>query len=432
MIAENGRIVWVETRMAVICGADGLPVGMRGITLDVTDRRWTETRRRLQFVVTQAFGDDIPIGESGRRVLQALCETLDWHFGELWCIDDAAGALVRVSSWHPPYMDFREFDEASRSRLLAPGVCLAGRVWKTKKPAWVRDVKTDPGFSRNDAATRAKLSSAFAYPVALAHGPLGVLVFFARDVHEASGPELMQTFAAVAFQLAQYIQRKHSEEERIQLQSEILQVSEAEQQRIGQDLHDDLCQHLAGIHLVTGVLARDLEAKSRPEAEDANRISNQIRDAIERARMLARGLSPVAVESGGLAAALQELAQNTSKLFSVTCDFRCAVPLAIGNPSAATHLFRIAQEAITNAVKHGHAKQIAMNVARDGEKYRLAIKDDGCGFSQANGRVEGMGLRTMRYRATIIGATLEVRSTPGRGTEVICMFGNETVDAKIS
>lgn len=208
--------------------------------------------------------------------------------------------------------------------------------------------------------------------------------------------------------------------ERKRLQSEILDISEFEQRRIGQDLHDDLCQHLAGLQLFSGMLARDLAAKSMPETNAAERITSQIRDCIERARMMARGLFPVTPNAGGLAAALQELAGNAAQLFHVKCECHTDGAVVLQDATAATHLYRIAQEAITNAVKHGHAKKIVIELTAPREACRLSITDDGTGFSMGNRGTEGMGLRTMKYRATMIGASLEVHSTANKGTTVIC------------
>jgi PAS domain S-box-containing protein len=214
--------------------------------------------------------------------------------------------------------------------------------------------------------------------------------------------------------------------ERKRLEREILAVSEREQQRIGQDLHDDLCQRLAGIQLMSDVLQRDLLAKAKPEAEQAGLIAARIRDAIANTKNIARGLSPVALESNGLMVALQELAENSAKLFQTICEFHFDEFVAVDDSSVATHLYRIAQEAVTNAVKHGGAKKIVICLGESKGKCTLTITDDGLGFLEPYAKSQGTGLQIMKYRAAAIGASLAVRNASGRGICVSCSFSKRS------
>jgi PAS domain S-box-containing protein len=218
--------------------------------------------------------------------------------------------------------------------------------------------------------------------------------------------------------------------ERKQLEQEILEISGREQRRIGHDLHDDLCQRLGGLQLLSGVLEKELDAQGSPQAPQAGRILTQVRETLERARLLARGLAPVALDCGGLVTALQELADDAAKRFHLPCDFHGEVVLAIVDPDAATQLYRIAQEAITNAVKHGRAKRITICLVEAGDQCELKVKDNGRGFARTKATTAGMGLRIMKYRATMIGASLEVRSAAGRGTTVTCVFSKHLCGAR--
>jgi two-component system sensor kinase FixL len=210
--------------------------------------------------------------------------------------------------------------------------------------------------------------------------------------------------------------------ERKRLEKEILEISDREQRRIGQDLHDDLCQNLAGIELMSEVLEEKLSAKSQPESAQAARIAEHVQRAIEQTRMLARGLSPLEMESTGLMAAFSELASNTEQLFRVRCIFEAPSPVMIEDAAAATHLYRIAQEAINNAIKHGKASEITISLNAERGQITLSITDNGAGFSPPKKESGGMGLRIMKYRAGIIGASLEVRRANGKGTIVRCSF----------
>jgi two-component system, LuxR family, sensor kinase FixL len=221
--------------------------------------------------------------------------------------------------------------------------------------------------------------------------------------------------------------------ERKRLEQEILEISNREQRRIGQDLHDGLCQELAGIQLMAEVLEQDL--KSKRDSAQAGKIAESVRRAIYHTRMLARGLSPVEVENNGLMSALHELAQNTAALFHIACSFECPAPVLVRNNAAATHLYRIAQEAINNAIKHGHARHIAVRllskaVTPEGpaasspasHKALLQIEDDGSGLQTPPPGHRGMGLQIMKYRSEVIGAKLTVAPGPERGAVVTCEF----------
>lgn len=211
-----------------------------------------------------------------------------------------------------------------------------------------------------------------------------------------------------------------AEQERKHLEQQILEISEREQRRIGQDLHDGLGQHLTGIELMMQSLEQRLANRSKTEAAQATKIAQHVRDAIRQTRALARGLSPVEFDAGGLMSALQELAANVQNMFRVACSFRCDKPVFIRDNVVATHLFRIAQEAVSNAIKHGQAKQIEIVLSAALDCLTLAIHDNGSGLPSGGPRASGMGLRIMHYRASVIGGSLAIERQPNGGTTVVC------------
>ncbi len=217
-------------------------------------------------------------------------------------------------------------------------------------------------------------------------------------------------------------------EERRQLEQDIVAVSEHEQQRIGQDLHDGLCQQLAAIGCAARVLADDLQAQKNPEARDAAMIEEAIQHAVLEARSLARGVFPVHVDHNGLAAALAELGQVMSRLTGVAIVAKDSAEVSVDDPEVSMHLYRIAQEAVANAVRHSGAHEITINLKKIGAELELRIEDDGTGIdkgTQTQGTT-GMGLRTMRYRAQALGASLEIASRYGGGTIVRCLLNLKT------
>lgn len=206
--------------------------------------------------------------------------------------------------------------------------------------------------------------------------------------------------------------------ERHRLEKEILEISEREQQRIGRNLHDDLGQRLVGISYMSHLLANALTASGAPEAQQAAKITGLLNDALSLTRSLARGLHPVALKSGGLMASLADLAERTSEMFQVDCRFTGPPSEPRLSDSVATHLYRIAQEAVTNAVNHGQATGIRIQLEVGPESAALSVADNGTGMPKLSPRRKGMGLRIMNYRSDVIGGTL-VFSTPETGGTVV-------------
>jgi PAS domain S-box-containing protein len=207
--------------------------------------------------------------------------------------------------------------------------------------------------------------------------------------------------------------------ERKKLEKEILEISDHERRRIGQDLHDGLCQHLAGIELMSQVLEQSLVPRNKRAAARAGEIARHVRDAISQTRLLARGLSPVTVESEGLMSGLKELASNTEKLFHVRCSLHCEEPVLVGDLARSTHLYRITQEAVSNAIKHGKATEIGIELMLNGGEVELKVRDNGEGFPEQPGP-QGMGLRIMQYRARVLRGRISFHPNSPRGVEVRC------------
>ncbi len=222
----------------------------------------------------------------------------------------------------------------------------------------------------------------------------------------------------------------HNEmQERTRLEQEILRVSEREQRRIGHDLHDSLAQHWAAAAMAVQVLGEKLAGKSLPETADAKEIVKIIGEGIRMTRSLAHGISLAEMESDGLLVALGELAANTSNLFKVRCVFETDGAPQIQDPTTATHLYRIAQEAIHNAIRHGKPKQIVVNLSRYKERVGLTIEDDGAGLPEDWQKSHGLGTRIMAHRAALIGGVFSIEPSPTGGTFVKCSLPAENKNA---
>lgn len=207
------------------------------------------------------------------------------------------------------------------------------------------------------------------------------------------------------------------------LQREVTEISERERRRIGRDLHDDLGQQIAGAWMLSSALDHALKLRAAPERADAARLCGLLEHALAAARAIARGLHPVAAEEGGLEAALKDLAQSGRVGFGVDCRFRKRGGKGVPEPEAAGQLYRIAQEALSNAVRHGQARRVWITLECGRKQGRLCIEDDGAGFDPAAVPAGGgMGLRIMAYRASLIGAALEISRRHPRGMRVLCQW----------
>jgi signal transduction histidine kinase len=207
---------------------------------------------------------------------------------------------------------------------------------------------------------------------------------------------------------------------RERLERELLEISESGQRQVGHDLHDSLGQHLTATAFASQVLTEQLEAKSLPESASARHLVKLVEEAIILTRTFARGLLPVEMEGEGLTDGFEELARKISGRFKVSCQFECREPVRLNDAMSSTHLYRIAQEAVTNAIKHGRAKHINISLEKADGAIMLAVTDDGTGLPENARNGQGMGLHIMAYRANMIGATFSIERLPVSGTRVTC------------
>ncbi len=215
-------------------------------------------------------------------------------------------------------------------------------------------------------------------------------------------------------------------ERRKGLERELLSVVEQERQRIGQELHDSIGQQLTGIAFMMEVLGEKLAGKSlTEEVPYAEKINARVSRAVDLARDLAKGLHPIDLDRNGLVAVLHELAADTEQLFNVSCTFASDKSVSVRRISAPINLYRIAQEAITNAVRHGKARNIRLRLSSENGNIVLSIENDGLAFPAEPGRVEGMGLKIMRYRAELMNSSLAIRKGAHGGAVVTCVLPKE-------
>jgi PAS domain S-box-containing protein len=208
------------------------------------------------------------------------------------------------------------------------------------------------------------------------------------------------------------------------LEKEILNITEKERELIGQEMHDGIGQLLTGIAFKCKGLALELKGKSAEAARDASIISGLASEAIAQVRNIARMLYPIDIETGGLVSALKKLASNVEKTMGVKCRLQCDKSVSVKNLVEAKQIYRIVQEAVTNALKHGKAKNISIKLRFTRRGTVLSVRNDGLAFPKLSPRREGLGLRIMKYRTDLIGGSLDIRKGDRGGTVVTCILPN--------
>ncbi len=392
---KDGSLVPVELRTILIRDAAGRPSGMWAIIRDVAERKRAEEalrqahddlERRVRERTAELVASQLALAESEEQFRQ-MAENVQDAF---WLIDARTLQALYVSPafrkiWNWPVDKnvvrwFAHIHPEDRERILrafknglktgVPGTVTYRLVWPDGSIRWIEST----GSMIRDARGRPSRAAGL-------H----------RDVTE---------------------QRR--------LEAELLKATESERQRIGRDLHDSLGQSLTAIGYLADAVREDLVRHKRPEARDVRKLGRLIERTANQSHALARGLLLADLKRGGLAAALQELAFRTQELFGVACRYSGPALLPPLDANVSGQLYRIAQEAATNAAKHAHAKRIDVRLAKERRDLLLSVRDTGTGLSNKKPRAGGLGLDIMRYRAGLIGATLEIESRPNRGTTVHC------------
>jgi PAS domain S-box-containing protein len=407
---KSGKIIDVEIDASRIVhkGKPALLLTVR----DISKRKRAARRLRAQLAVSEALAEATTVAEASPKIFQAICENLGCDWGELWRVDPDGRLLRCVQVWHSSAEKLPELEAITHRATFMRGKGLPGLVWARNRPVWIKDLTLVPILRRGTAAPQFGLRAGFAMPIRLGNEVLGVISVFSREVMNPD-KALLQLLKSISNQIGQMMGRRR-------IERRLLEVAEHEQERIAQDLHDGISQQLAGIAYLAKDLRDRLNEKQSPEVANVARIAELLDVSIQQTRQLARGLNPVKPVSEGLTVALQELAATVQSLFSIDCRFSCPRPVIVYNHTAANHLYRIAQEAIHNAITHGKASEIVIALEHDAGALRLSISDNGKGVSREVSQRAGLGLEFMRHRARSVGGECEVNRKFPRGTVVTC------------
>ena len=353
-------------------------------------------------------------GQAMEYCLQRVAAYNGWSFGHVLLPSaDKPDELVATYAYYPEDSErFRRFREATLGMRTPRGQDICGRVFASGQPEWTTDVRRDLVKCRAVLAEELGIGTAMALPVLVGRKVAAVLEFFSeRAIHPDQ--RITDAMAGIGMELGRVVERADFEEH-------LMAIAEKTQQGIAQDLHDDVGQELTGLGLKAETLVEMLaSSKSR-----AGKLAADVAAAVDRTRgkvrKLSRGLLPVALEEGDLVGAIGQLAAAATTGSHIACAFHCSHPDLVGDSRVAMHVYRIAQEAVSNAVRHSGARNIRITLLQEHGETVLSVADDGAGLPGDAPPPGGMGLRTMRYRAGLIGGALEVGPGPNGGTLVVC------------
>jgi PAS domain S-box-containing protein len=378
-LTKDGRLVDIALTVSPITNAHGALVGVSAVGHDIADRKRAECER----------------GQLVRQLSERVKElTVMYSVAHLMQLEEKStlALMEEITSLLPPAWQYPE--------IAAARVQLGELEFRT------------PNFRSSRWSQKAEFTAT--------DGRKGTveIVYLAKRPPAAEGPFLAEErklINGVAQALKGYWERRR-------LKAEVLEISEREQRRIGQDLHDGLIQHLRGIVYLHHALHERLVRRSAPEADDGARITQLLDQAVDQARCLARGLFPVELAATGLMHALRALAVTVEGIYGISCRLFCPKSVLIHDNPTATHLYRIAQESVHNAVRHGNATQVVIALSATHGAVTLRVKDNGQGFPQVLPEMRGMGLEIMKYRARTIGGQLSLKPNARKGTVLTCVL----------
>jgi PAS domain S-box-containing protein len=455
---RTGERISVLVQVTPLKDAFGNITGWVSSTSNISERKQAEARLAAEHAITRQLANAPSLELAAPGIVQALLESLEVDVGGLWILS-GQDELLRLSAMNArdSSPELRFFIKASQQVRVKIGAGLPGKVWETRRAFWLPSLTTEPWFLRTGPARAAGLLGGMGFPIQNDGQFFGVLEFFARKRIEQN-EVLLNMMNAIGSEIGQFTQRRHAEEElrrthdelevrvqrrtaelktvntklqaaiseRKRLENELLEITEKERRRIALDLHDDLGQKLSGIALMTKGLQLKLAKVKADTAQDAARIHGLVQEAMNHASDLAHDLATLDLQKKTLTEALAHLADHARDLFGITCKFEHRGAAPVLESHAIMQLYKIAQEALTNAIKHGKANRVTISLVAEPNHLLLTLENNGQPFPDLQGKSTGMGLKIMNYRASLLGGSLDIRANGSQGTRVSCSVPLET------
>jgi PAS domain S-box-containing protein len=436
VVRADGEVRWLAGKGEVLRDDAGKTVRMMGVNFDITQQKdlehelhrlnetlEQEVSRRTDMLnvlqdITRIANEAGTVEEAMLAAMERISRFDGWQVGHVWRLaDDDSGEMVSTSIWHVSEIAaqaidrLEEFQQICEGHRFRSGDGVVGTVMMSGEPHWINDVKRYDDWRRG-SAEHFGLHALIAFPVTVNGEVVAVMEFFS-DHTAKRDKRFMEIMPDVGIQLGHVIERKR-------LERMAANMTEAEQRRIGSDIHDGVGQELTGLRYMMQTHAEVLAAQSSPEAKTAQRMTEWLEKVQRLLRGIVRKLVPVEIDEQGLVASLRGLAEQTTQAHDVVCSLECAQAILVADATLATHIYRIAQEAVRNAVRHAEASQIRITLSEDAGVLKLQVEDDGIGIKPTTNQKTGFGLRSMAYRAGLIGAQFDCRPREQSGTSVTC------------
>src|ERR1043166_8359172 len=440
----DGAYAYILDRSTVIHDQDGKPVRMVGAMVDITPRKRIEQRLTIQYAVTLALAEAESLREAAPRILQAVCDNLEWDLGAVWSVDRGGNVLRCLELWHKPGLEVAQFEACSRQRTFAPGVDLPGRVWLNGALTWIEDLSNEVRFPRASLATSAGLRGAFAFPIQLSGELFGVVEFFSHEIRQPDA-ELLQMFSAIASQIGLYTERKRAAEELKKAKEEAEAANHAKSQFLANMSHE-IRTPMNGI---LGMTSLALETELNPEQQG---LLNTVKESGETLLSLINEILDFSkIEAGKLKlepidfqlrqtledAVLTLGLRAPQKGLELACHIETEVPDAlIGDPG---RMRQIVLNLLGNAIKFTERGEVVLRVgiksrSEDSVCLHCTVVDTGIGiprekqglifdaFTQADNSTTrkyggtGLGLAISAELVELMGGVIWVESEIGSGS----------------
>jgi two-component system CheB/CheR fusion protein len=379
------------------------------------EQRVTQRTAMMELLqeVTRAANEADSVSDIMRWALKRIGEFNRWPIGFGYLIDsDAADHLAPIETWQVENSpQYESFVQATLARRPTRGEDVPGLIWQRGELISINDLSKSANFLRPKEAADLGLRAALAFPILVKKEVVGVLEFFANTSLDPE-PNLLSVLRAIGQQLGRIVERSRQ-------QRDLDQAMWLEQRHLGEELHDTVSQELTGLAMLAKTAQNNLEEQNSPQAAHLDEIGVGLRAVTDQVREIARGLFPVSIDPRGLPAALAALVAKAEERYGIRCTL-LEDSATVSDSNVATHLFRIVQEAIINAVKHGEASNIQVSLIGK-DPVVLRVSNDGNKFEPDQEAALGMGLRIMRHRADLIGANLSIEHQDGE-TVVSCVL----------